>query len=287
MQKLVILFIVVCLSKYCMAQFIEKVYLWPDSTRGYKSNGCVAETLPSHGDDAERLTEVYCPLLEVFLAGEHLNTGAAVLVVPGGSYRTLSIEKEGWEVAQWLNSIGVNAFVLQYHVPDMKDEALADIQRALRIIRAQAETWRLDLSRVGVLGFSAGAHLCARLQSQYMERTYRACDSIDSLSCLPAFTALIYPAYLDRGAEKTLSPEVLLHDAIPPVFLFGTADDSYANSCLVMAHALHQQGHEVELHFLPKGGHGYGLRKGSPAAEKWPVYFRRWLQGRGVIVASR
>ena len=127
------------------------------------------------------------------------------------------------------------------------------------------------------MGFSAGGSLSARASTNFNKKTYVPVDNLDSLSCRPSFTMLIYPAYLDQGPNLTLTPELELSKDVPPIFIFQTADDPYGNSALVMAGALRNAKLPVELHLLSTGGHGYGLRPGKIAAETWPVLAEKWL----------
>jgi acetyl esterase/lipase len=127
------------------------------------------------------------------------------------------------------------------------------------------------------MGFSAGGSLSARASTNFNKKTYVPVDNLDSLSCRPSFTMLIYPAYLDQGPNLTLTPELELSKDVPPIFIFQTADDPYGNSALVMAGALRNAKLPVELHLLSSGGHGYGLRTGKLAAETWPVLAEKWL----------
>jgi acetyl esterase/lipase len=127
------------------------------------------------------------------------------------------------------------------------------------------------------MGFSAGGSLSARASTLFNSRTYLPVDKIDSLACRPSFTLLIYPAYLDQGENRALTPELKLSKEVPPVFIFQTADDPYGNSSLVLTSAMRDSRLPVELHLLPKGGHGYGLRSGNPAAEAWPGLAEKWL----------
>ena len=180
-------------------------------------------------------------------------------------------------MAEWLSSLGYTAFVLQYRVPDKKEGALMDAQRAMRIIRSQAKQWNIDPTKVGAMGFSAGGSLSARLSTLYNKQTYVPVDEYDMLSCRPDFTALIYPAYLDQGEDRSLTPELEIDDHTPPMFLFATADDFYANSALVMAGALRDAKIPVELHLLAEGGHGYGLRPETEAGKTWPLLLAKWL----------
>jgi acetyl esterase/lipase len=226
-----------------------------------------------------RYSEVTNPAIEVWLPDHPGKNIPAVVVCPGGGYKILAYDLEGTEIAAWLNKIGIAAFVLQYRIPDKKEGALQDVQRAIRVVRDNSQKWNIDPEKTGVMGFSAGGSLSARASILFNKKTYAPVDKTDSLSCRPSFTMLIYPAYLDQGPNLTLTPELKSIKDIPPMFIFQTADDQYGNSALVMAGALRENKTQVELHLLPKGGHGYGLRTGSTAAETWPVLAEKWLTG--------
>jgi len=194
------------------------------------------------------------------------------VVCPGGGYSILSWVKEGTDIGEWLAGQGFTAYVLQYRVPGKKEGALQDAQRIIRLVRAD------KFAKVGIMGFSAGASLSERASTRFTENLYDAVDKADSLSCRPDFTLLIYPAYMDEGANKTLTPELTVTSNTPPTFIFQTADDPYGNSALVIAGALRNQKVPVELHFLPQGGHGYGLRKDMRAGVEWPKLAEQWLK---------
>ena len=137
------------------------------------------------------------------------------------------------------------------------------------------EQWGID--KIGIMGFSAGGSLSARAATRSSETLYPATDAIDKVSAQPDFAVLIYPAYLDRGKDKSLTPELTITPHTPPMFLFVASDDPYANSSLVMASALQKAKSPYELHVVPKGKHGYGMRPGNPAAETWPALCQKWL----------
>ncbi len=233
---------------------------------------------PNEKGKIELLSQVTDPILIAFEPDPSIKNGSSIIVCPGGGYKILAIEKEGYEIAQWLTQLGYTAFVLQYRVPDKEDGALMDIQRAIRIVRGKAPSLNLIPDKVGVMGFSAGGSLCARASTRYSIPSYGKRDHLDSLSCRPDFSLLIYPAYLDKGEQGSLSPELLVDINTPPMFIFATADDKYSNSTLVMATALRDNKVPVELHLLPVGGHGYGLRPGKTAAEVWPGLAEIWLK---------
>lgn len=259
------------------AQNRDTIYLWEDKVPGELSAKHPAVQSLNNKGDVTRLSEVTNPLMLVFEPEESLNNGAAVLVCPGGGYNILAIDLEGYEIAEWLNRMGFTAFVLQYRVPKKKEGALMDIQKALKIVRQNAEKWQVNPEKIGVIGFSAGGSLCARASTRFSDKTYPWTEAVDTVSCRPDFAMLIYPAFLDQGENRSLTPELVVKETTPPVFLFATADDKHANSALVMAGALRDNKIPVELHLLHEGGHGYGLRKGNPAAESWPVLAESWL----------
>ncbi len=225
-----------------------------------------------------RLTKVTNPTITVFVPNAEKNNGAGILVSPGGSYSFLASTKEGYEIAHWLNTLGFTAFVLAYRVPNDRKGALQDAQRAMRMIRSRAVEWKLDTGKIGVMGFSAGGSLSARISTEYDHNWYNPIDEIDSIQARPNFSLLIYPAYLDEGTNHSLTPELKIDSSTaPPMFLFQTADDPYANSALVMASALRVAKVSVELHLYPEGRHGYGMRWGAGAKE-WPPLAAKWLK---------
>lgn len=260
------------------SQVSNIVYLWPGDVPGEvkEKRAPVVDTDLEEG--IIRYKEVTNPALEVFLPDPGISNGAGIIVCPGGGYWVLAYDKEGTEIAAWLNSLGYSAFVLSYRVPDNRAGAIQDAQRALRIVRHMAGTWKTGKDKIGIMGFSAGGSLSARASTLFAERTYQPVDKIDSLPCRPSFALLVYPAYLDLGDNMSLTPELKITRDTPPMFIFQTADDPYVNSALVMASALSRAGRAVELHLLPAGGHGYGSRSGNYAGEEWPGLAEKWLK---------
>jgi acetyl esterase/lipase len=270
-----ITFIIMSLSGFC--QNPEPVYLWPDKVPGETGSKHAPVETPNKDRGVTRLTDVTNPSFLVFKPTKETNNGAGVIVCPGGGYEILAIDLEGYEIATWLTKQGFTAFVLQYRVPKKQKGALMDAQRAIRIIRSSANTYGLKSNKLGIMGFSAGGSLSARTATLYGKNTYSPVDKADSLSCRPDFALLIYPAYLDLGTNRALTPELMVDAKTPPMFLFATADDPYSNSALVMTTVLRDAKVPVELHFLAKGGHGYGLRTGNIAGETWPRLAELWL----------
>lgn len=225
-------------------------------------------------DDILRIQQMPVPTLQKFPVVKSPK-GKVVIVCPGGGYQILAVNHEGTEIAQWLNALGYTAYVLRYRVPDNREGALQDVQRAIRIARAENPS-----KQVGVMGFSAGASLTARAATRFQLPSYTATDETDTQSARPDFAALIYPAYMDEGEHHTLTPELTITEQTPPFFVFQTADDPYGNSALVISQALRNHKIPVQLHIYEKGGHGYGLRANlAEAASKWPKLMEEWLLG--------
>ena len=230
------------------------------------------------------------PTLTLYRPAANLNTGAAIVVFPGGGYNALAIDLEGTEVCQWLNSIGVTGILVRYRVPQREGlprytAPLQDAQRAMGIVRSHAAEWGVDPKRVGVLGFSAGGNLCAVLSANSASRTYGHVDGSDDEPCRPAFQILIYPAYL--VSEKNLSslvPEVVVTPGTPPTFMAMAEDDEvHVENVLAYGSALKQAGVPFELIVCPKGGHGFGLRPAASPVTAWPARAEEWMRFSGVL----
>lgn len=248
--------------------------IWPDKRPAEVTleRGKMKQTM---GDDGIlRIQQMPVPTLQKFPVVKSPK-GKVVIVCPGGGYQILAVNHEGTEIAQWLNALGYTAYVLRYRVPDNREGALQDVQRAIRIARAENPG-----KQVGVMGFSAGASLTARAATRFQSPSYTATDETDTQSARPDFAALIYPAYMDEGENHTLTPELTITEQTPPFFVFQTADDHYGNSALVISQALRNHKIPVQLHIYEKGGHGYGLRANlAEAASMWPKLMEEWLLG--------
>jgi len=284
MRKLIALIAITMLSMNSYSQNPEPFYLWPAQVPGETESKHEPVQTPNKERDVIRLTDVTNPAFLVFKPAKENNNGAGVIVCPGGGYEILAINLEGYEIADWLTKQGFTAFVLQYRVPKNQKGALMDAQRAIRVIRNDADNYGLKPNQLGIMGFSAGGSLSARTATLFSKKTYSPVDKADSLSCRPDFALLIYPAYLDLGSNRALTPELTVDKKTPPMFLFATADDTYSNSALVMATALRDAKVPVEMHILAAGGHGYGLRKGNIAGETWPKLAEIWLKN---IIADK
>ncbi len=278
-MKTIFLFtFLICVSITVSAQIPDTLFLWPDEVPGSSLPKNPPVQTPDTSRGIIRLTNITNPLLEVFESEASHKNGGALIIAPGGAYQYLAYNFEGTPIAKWLNTLGYTAFVLQYRTPDKELEALYDIQRAIRVVRGNAEKWGIDTDKIGVIGFSAGGSLSARASTRFEEDLYDHIDELDKISARPDFAILIYPAYLDRGRNKSLTPEITLDVDVPPIFIFATVDDPYTSSSLVFAKALYEEGLKYELHVYPEGGHGFGLRKGNSAAETWPGLVEQWLK---------
>jgi acetyl esterase/lipase len=238
-----------------------------------------------------RLGNVSSPTITLY-SPSGKNTGAAVVVFPGGGYHILAIDLEGTEVCDWLNSIGVTCVLLKYRVPDSgplpkSSAALEDAQRAVGMVRQHAAEWHIDEKRIGVLGFSAGAHLAAALSTHFDKRLYEAVDAADQLSCRPDFEVIVYPGYLALSEQNfAANPEIRVTEKNPPAFIVQAEDDPvHVENSTVYFLALKQAKVPAELHLYAKGGHGYGLRHTDLPVTSWPQLVEMWLHTIQVLPA--
>jgi acetyl esterase/lipase len=241
------------------------------------------------GKRVARIGFVSKPTLAFYPAPSGKNTGATIVVFPGGAYQIIAYDLEGTGVCDWLNDIGVNCALVKYRVPNAGPfpkytQDLADAQRAVRIVRQHASQWHLDANRVGVLGFSAGGHLVAALGAHAADPIYPAIDDADKLSARPDFTLLIYPGYLQSNDNPlTVSPEVTPIALTPPSFLIQTEDDTAkVENAWVYYEALKQAKVPAEMHLFANGGHGYGLRPTKLPVTHWPDLAATWLRTLGI-----
>ena len=250
--------------------------VWPELAPG-EQTADAGRVTEDASNNVTRITDVANPQLFVYRA-EGNGPHPAVLVCPGGGYQILAADKEGTEVARWLNGLGYTAAVLHYRVPDKREGAFQDGQRALSLLRTRADEFGIDLKRLGVLGFSAGGHLSARLAVGFGTHSYAPLDKIDTASCRPDFALLIYPAYLMDAATGQPAAEVKPRADMPPVFLTQTQDDSHL-CAPAYADALKQVGVSAHCIVYADGGHGYGLRlPDTQPAHAWPDEAAAWLR---------
>lgn len=278
----------------------EVVPVWPAAVPNSIEDKDYKELLTF--DDAQEIrgvSKVTNPSLTAYLADENISSGTAVVICPGGGYSHLAINKEGYKVAKWFNSIGVSAFVLKYRLPSdliMIDKTigpLQDAQEALRMLRRNADKWKLNPNKIGIMGFSAGGHLASTLATHYGEEVYAS----DTISARPDFAILIYPVIsmedgiTHNGSRKNLLGDNVSADLIdkysnerqidsktPPTFLIHAVDDKAVpveNSINYLL-GLKENTVPTEMHIYENGGHGFGLgREGTNTY--WPESLKRWL----------
>jgi len=234
-----------------------------------------------------RLGNVSTPTITVYAPDPAKNTGAAVVVCPGGGYHILALDLEGTEVCDWLNSLGVTGVLLKYRVPARDGgpsylAALEDAQRALGLVRQNATAWGIDPKRVGVLGFSAGGNLAAVLSNNFEQRAYPPVDAADEYGCRPDFAFLIYPGSL-VDENNAVAPQLTVRAGkTPPTFLVQAANDPIpVQNSVYYFLALRRAGVPAELHVYATGGHGYGLRRTDEPVTSWPDRAADWLKASG------
>ncbi|WP_166963091.1 alpha/beta hydrolase [Yeosuana marina] len=285
----------------CLAQY-EIVSLWdgvvPNSQKSDEEE-IITNT------DSKRISLVQNPTLEVYLPTKRNATGQAVIVCPGGGYHYLTYDFEGTDIAKWFNSKGIAAFVLKYRLPNSKsikisyEAPLQDAQRAIRIVRSQAEKWNVNPNKIGIIGFSAGGHLASTLGTQFNTPNHFKETAIDTISARPDFIALIYPVvtmkldYTHKGSRtnllgenpsedlvKQFSNELQVTKNTPPTFIVHAEDDHSVpvENSLQLYKALKDNGVITEMHLYPYGGHGFGLALGQGRLEHWTDRLYEWLQ---------
>jgi acetyl esterase/lipase len=272
------------------------------------------------GRPAVGVSNVTRPTMTVY-SPKGTNTGAAVVVFPGGGYQVLAIDLEGTEVCDWLTPKGITCVLLKYRVTDVgpypksgpypeSPMALEDAQRTVRLVRFRAAEWHIDPHKIGVLGFSSGGHLVAAMSTHFETRLYPAVDAADKESCRPDFAVAIYPGHLSisaaewdakQGAKKfvlphpdrhsmadgslALNPDLHITSRTPPTFLLQAEDDHVdnVNDSLAYYVALKKAGVPVEMHLYAQGGHAFGLRRTEFPITGWPQLVETWLGTIGMI----
>ena len=281
--------------------------IWPNGIPGELKDLSYIENQELFNNTVEGVSFVIKPTLSVYLPKDLKANGTAVIILPGGGYSHLSINKEGVKIAEWLNSLGITAFLLKYRLPNdkiMKDKAigpLQDAQQAMRYIRKNSTNWNINPDKIGIIGFSAGGHLGATLSTQYDKKVT---SEIDTTSARPNFAILIYPvismrknishsgsktALLGNRPNKKLvnnySSEKKVNRLTPPTFLVHATDDksvSFKNS-LIYYNALQKHSIPVELHLYEKGGHGFGI-KPKDIVLNWTTDCENWLKNHKFIL---
>jgi acetyl esterase/lipase len=290
------------------------INLWPSSPPGGE-NVTVTQAEIERSKDTTfhdvAVVNTTTPTLTLFRPNKP--NGASMLIIPGGSYQRVVVGKEGYQIAKWLTNEGVAAFVLLYRLPADgwaagPNAPLQDAQRAVRVIRGNATQFGLDPARIGVMGFSAGGHLAARLATRFDLKTYTPLDGADTTSARPDIAALGYPvisfkdgvahngsrikmlgANPDAARIREYSAEIDVPPTTPPCFLMCAADDPVVpvDNSLLMFQALRQAKVPAALHVFEGGGHGFGLQSSNdPAVAAWPNLFLEWSRQHRFIAAS-
>ncbi len=237
-----------------------------------------------------RLTNVSIPTISIYRPSKETDTGTSVIICPGGGHSILAFNHEGTETAEWLTTLGVTGIVLKYRVPtrtpngDRWKAAVQDAQRAVSLVRSQAEELGLNPKRIGILGFSAGGET-AGLTSYFAQRQYEPVDAADQVSFRPDFSMLIYPAYFEKKGEPTkMREDVTITKDAPPTFLVHAWDDPVTVfSSLHIATELKKVSVPTELHVYATGGHGYGMRDTGEPVNSWPQRAGDWLKRQGLL----
>lgn len=267
-------------------QAAEPVPIWPDFAPGEKTKN--AGTPKTTGKPpTTRVHEITYPTLQAYIP-EGGGNGSAIVVLPGGGFSYAVTDKEGSETAAFLNPLGISVFVLSYRTSPRNAQKrwrkpLQDSQRAIRFLRANAEKWKLDPKKIGLMGFSAGGQAGAMHIGDFGD-AYEKIDAVDKESARPDFALLVYPWNLADQQSGELLPEIKISKNAPPTFLIHAHDDassSIGSASLYIA--LKKAGVPAELHVYQNGGHGYGIRarKGS-VINTWTDRASDWLRLRGI-----
>ena len=275
--------------------------LWEADPPNYRETG---EVTIWDTSDIVRVRNVQKPDIAVFLPSKKNATGEAVVICPGGGYHILAYDWEGTDIAHWLNSKGIAAFVLKYRLPGSSNNIiphkshLMDAQRALRTVRFNSDKWNLDPGKIGIMGFSAGGHLASTLSTHFDMGNPSSSDPVERMSCRPDFSILIYPVIsfndgvTHGGSQRALlgdqpdvklieyySNELQVNESTPPAILIHSADDQGVplQNSLDYYNALRKYNKLSELHVYPYGGHGYSLAIGRGHLSTWPDRVIEWI----------
>ncbi len=307
MKKTIFIFWIVLFYFIGLVKAQQKVIkLWPNKIPGAIENSSYKEVDLSNVSGIYRISKVTDPTLTVFNPSKDKVNGTAIIICPGGGYAHLAFTKEGVDVAKWLNSLGVTAFVLKYRLPSskiMKDKSigpLQDAQRAIRIVRSNAKQWNLNPNKIGIMGFSAGGHLAASLSTLYNQKVYNS----NTVSARPDFSVLLYPVIsmeakiTHEGSRINLlgkhptkaevdhfSPELQVNKNTPPAFLVQAENDHTVpvQNSIDYFIALKKYNIPAELHIFQKGGHGFGLAKKGGTESYWPKLCENWMKQMGLL----
>lgn len=301
MKKILLCLVVASILTPVLAQN-QIVPLWEGDPPNYRETG---EVTIWDTSDIVRVRNVQKPDIAIFLPSKKNSTGEAVVICPGGGYGILAYDWEGSDIARWLNSEGIAAFVLKYRLPGSKSNIvphkspLMDAQRAMRMVRSNAEKWNVDPGKIGIMGFSAGGHLASTLSTHFDAGDPSSDDPVEQESCRPDFSVLIYPVisftgeFSHSGSRKALlgedaDPELVSHysnelqvtEETPPAILIHSDDDTVVpvENSIVYYKALRANKLTSELHIYPYGGHGFSLAIGQGHLSTWPDRVIEWIK---------
>jgi acetyl esterase/lipase len=304
-RKSIVLPLVLAVTSVTAQDLTFKV--WPEKIPGSKSSPSYQEVTRMNDQNRPRISKVTHPELLVYLPPKEKASGASVVICPGGGYGVLAIDHEGYDIAEWLNEMGIAGIILKYRLPSdeiMENRAigpLQDVQEAIRMVRRKAAGWGLSPEKIGVMGFSAGGHLAGTASTMYGENVY---EPIDNTSARPDFSILIYgvlsmqEGVTHQGSKTNLlgeqafgekadrfSNELHVDKNTPPAFLVHSADDEAVpvDNSIRYYQALEGSGIAGELHIYESGGHGYGLGTGGSTESMWPEACKAWLRKQGWI----
>lgn len=303
--KLVVLSLFILSFSHVFSQEKE-IKLWPDGVPGAINDPDYVESSDTY-NNWEKFRKVTDPRIDCYVVDKEKANGTAVVIFPGGGYSVLATGHEGAAIAEWFNTMGISAFVVKYRLPSdriMKDKSigpLQDAQRAMRIVRRNAERWNIDPHKIGIIGFSAGGHLASTISTHYNDDVYEVSDAT---SARPDFSLLIYPVISmdtsithmgsrinligkdpSEALVKRFSNELQVTDQTPPAFMVHSMDDNVVpvQNSINYALAMKKHGVTCELHIYEHGGHGYGLGRSKDTESTWPEACKKWLQVQGLL----
>lgn len=262
----------------------EEFRLWPNGAPG--SEGETAPEVFQASDNPKlpkRFTVVHYPSIYAFLPPKEKANGMAVVIAPGGGHTQLVIDKEGWDIADWLNRNGIAAFVVKYRLArapgshyTVDGSALADAARAMRTVRHRAREWDVDPARIGFMGFSAGGEVAALIETRFDKGNDSAADPIDRVSSRPDFAVVVYPGF--KPGTITVPKDA------PPTFLVCADDDrSHVVTTVNLYLDLEKQGVSSEMHIYASGGHGFGIKQSAKPVASWPDRLTQWMVDRKLL----
>jgi len=283
----------------------KQIPIWPE--------GKMPDALPNSKPESVKMSDGLVagkPVIDVFDVTQPTitiyppktkNTGAAVVVFPGGGFHGLAIDLEGTEICEWLASQGITGVLLKYRVPNSGPNwnedckchvqpyapaALEDAQRAIGFVRLNAAKWHINPNKIGVIGFSAGGYMVADISTHFKKRAYAPIDAADKESCRPDFAIALYPGHMNmEGKSFVLNPNIRFIKETPPTFLLQAEDDPMdtVDYSLLYYIGLKNAGVPVEMHLYAQGGHGFALRQTKYPITEWPKLVEKWLDTIGII----